>query len=119
MRPRRGQGPAPPAGGCGAVPPGRRYSRPHGAPEGDPTAPVATRGVEMATITKDEIDARVAGRTVLTEFRRTIELYSDRTALRWIDDRDEWRSMTFREFGEYVARAATGLKSLGVGPGDR
>ena len=40
----------------------------------------------MATITKDEIDARVAGRTVLTEFRRTIELYSDRTALRWIDD---------------------------------
>jgi len=73
----------------------------------------------MATITKDEIDARVAGRTVLTEFRRTIELYSDRTALRWIDDRDEWRSMTFREFGEHVARAATGLKSLGVGPGDR
>ena len=49
----------------------------------------------MATITKDELDARVAGRTVLTEFRTTVEKFADQTALRWMDEREKWQSMTF------------------------
>src|SRR5690606_70610 len=72
----------------------------------------------MATLTKDDIDEMVTGRTILSELLQTLETCGDRTALRWMDG-DEWRSMTFTEVGEQAARAAAGFRALGVGRGDR
>lgn len=68
--------------------------------------------------TKEELDAGVQGRTVATDFLRTVERLGDQTALRWMDG-DTWKSMSFDELAENVAKAAAGLKELGIGPGDR
>jgi hypothetical protein len=46
--------------------------------------------------TSEEIDARVAGRTVAKEFLDTIDRHSERTALRWLVG-DEWKSLTYAE----------------------
>ena len=42
----------------------------------------------------------------------------DGPALRWRDG-EEWRTSTWSEHGDRVARAAAGLRALGVGAGDR
>jgi long-chain acyl-CoA synthetase len=68
--------------------------------------------------TREEIDARVAGRTVAKEFLVTIDQHSDRTALRWLVG-DEWKSLTYGEVADKVARAAAALSEMGVGKGDR
>jgi long-chain acyl-CoA synthetase len=73
----------------------------------------------MATTELDEINAAVEGRTVATEFLATVAADGSRTALRWMVGDGEWGSLTFDELADRVARAATGLRSLGVGPGDR
>jgi len=73
----------------------------------------------MSELTKDQIDEMVAGRTAVTEFLTTLQNHGDRTALRWMAGPDDWASMTFVEMGEAAARAAAGLRGLGVGRGDR
>jgi long-chain acyl-CoA synthetase len=73
----------------------------------------------MATLTKDQIDEMVAGRTVAGEFLTTLGAHSGRTALRWMTPEGEWTSMTFGDMADRAARAAAGLRGLGVGPGDR
>ena len=73
----------------------------------------------MATLTNDEIATMVEGRTVLTEFLATLEAHSARVALRWQQPDESWGSLTFAEVGDRVARAAAGLRDLGVGKGDR
>jgi long-chain acyl-CoA synthetase len=71
------------------------------------------------TPTKDDIDRAVEGRTVAREFLTTVAAHGPRTALRWMAGEDEWSSLTFDEVAERVAQAAAGLRSLGVGHGDR
>lgn len=73
----------------------------------------------MSTLTKEQIDEMVAGRTAVTEFLKTLEAHADRTALRWMSGEDAWDSMTFAEMADKAARAAAGLRGLGVAKGDR
>ncbi len=64
-----------------------------------------------------EIDAVVQGRTVtslLVDARRD---FADQTALRSFGD--DTTVVTYRDLADRVARFATGLRSIGVGPGDR
>ena len=73
----------------------------------------------MTTLTKDQIDEMVAGRTVASEFLTTLAAHADRTALRWMTGESTWDSMTFEQMADRAARAAAGLRELGVVPGDR
>lgn len=73
----------------------------------------------MGSVTEADIDRMVEGTTVAREFVDTVAKYGDRTALRWMLPDGSLGSVTFAEFGERAARAAAGLRSLGVGPGDR
>ena len=73
----------------------------------------------MTTLTKDQIDEMVAGRTVASEFLTTLAAHADRTALRWMTGENTWDSMTFAQMADRAARAAAGLRELGVVPGDR
>ncbi|HSV38966.1 MAG TPA: AMP-dependent synthetase/ligase [Nocardioidaceae bacterium] len=57
--------------------------------------------------------------TVAEAFLGTVASSGSRTALRWRGAGDAWESMTFSQLGDRVSRVATGLKSLGVLPGDR
>ena len=70
-------------------------------------------------ITSEDLDRRVDGRTIATEFLGTVERLADHTALRWREDDETWGSLTFAELAERVATTAGGLEALGVGPGDR
>ncbi len=73
----------------------------------------------MSELTKDQIDEMVAGRTAVTEFLTTLQNHGERTALRWMSGADQWASMTFAEMADSAARAAAGLRGLGVERGDR
>ena len=73
----------------------------------------------MGSVTKADIDQLVADRTVAREFVDTVAKYGDRTAIRWMQPDGSLGSVTFAEFGDKAARAAAGLISLGVQPGDR
>jgi len=72
----------------------------------------------MSTLTKADVDQMVEGRTVATEFLKTVALNGSKTALRW-QGVDGFETMTFDELADKAARAANGLRQLGVGPGDR
>jgi long-chain acyl-CoA synthetase len=69
-------------------------------------------------VTKEKIDAAIEGQTVPSLFLGTVREHPDQVALRWKDG-DAWRAMTFGQYGEQVARAMEGLRSLGVSRGDR
>jgi long-chain acyl-CoA synthetase len=66
-----------------------------------------------------EIDAEVAGQTVASRFVDAVRQRPDAVALREKDGTGAWREVTWREWGERSARAAAGLRDLGVGRGDR
>ena len=66
----------------------------------------------------DEIQAAAAGRTLPSAFLDTVAAESSRVALRWQDGAG-WRSWTFAEYADRVARATAGFLALGVQPGDR
>ncbi len=67
----------------------------------------------MSTITD-----RIAGKTIARTFLETVEANGDALALR-ARDGDGWEEWTFATYADKVARAAAGLRDLGVGPGDR
>lgn len=73
----------------------------------------------MATLTNDDITTLVEGRTVLTEFLATLAANGGRTAVRWQAADGTWEALSFDELADNVARAAAGLRELGVSPGDR
>ncbi|HEX2851126.1 MAG TPA: AMP-binding protein [Acidimicrobiales bacterium] len=66
-----------------------------------------------------DIDHAVEGKTIASEFATTVGTYGDRVALRWRAGDGTWQQWTWREYGELAARAAAGLRALGVGRGDR
>ena len=70
-------------------------------------------------ITKADLDQRVEGQTVCSRFLDTVAAHGDLVALRAKEDDGGWRSWTYHEYADRVSRAAAGLASLGVGPGDR
>ncbi len=73
----------------------------------------------MAELTGADIDGLVEGRTVAREFLATLAAHADQAALRWQVGDGEWDTMTYAQLADRAARAATGLRELGVGPGDR
>ena len=73
----------------------------------------------IADVTAADIDALAEGRTVAGEFLHTVAGHGSRTALRWMDLAGEWQSLSFDGLAAKVAVTAAGLRSVGVGPGDR
>jgi len=73
---------------------------------------------QAMTATSAEIDARAAGRTVLSMFLETIAAKPDQVALRWRDG-EGWGQLTWAQYADQAARLATGLERSGVGAGDR
>jgi long-chain acyl-CoA synthetase len=74
------------------------------------------------TVMTADIDARAAGRTVLSTFLETLGRRGDRVALRWRardGEGDGWGELTWAEYADQAARIAGGLTAAGVGPGDR
>jgi long-subunit acyl-CoA synthetase (AMP-forming) len=63
------------------------------------------------------IDAVVAGLTICDLLARNADEQGDRPAISWKDG-GAWRTLTWRQYRERVARVAMGLRSLGVGRGD-
>ncbi|MEO5837959.1 MAG: AMP-dependent synthetase/ligase [Acidimicrobiales bacterium] len=72
----------------------------------------------MSFLTSDELAAKVAGQTVASAFVGAVQRFGTATALRWKDG-EQWRSLDWVGYADRVARVAGGLRSLGVGPGDR
>jgi long-chain acyl-CoA synthetase len=70
-------------------------------------------------ITKADLDQRVVGQTVGSRFLDTVAAHGDLVALRAREEGGGWRSWTYDEYADRVSRAAAGLASLGVEPGDR
>jgi long-chain acyl-CoA synthetase len=68
-----------------------------------------------------DIDAVVAGRTVPSLFIETVTSRPDAVALRWRPPGGETAtaSLTWSEYAARACRVASGLKELGVQPGDR
>jgi long-chain acyl-CoA synthetase len=68
--------------------------------------------------TKDELDRKVEGQTIASRWLETLAVHPDNVAVR-ARDGDRWVEWTYADVGDRVARAAAGLRTLGVGPGDR
>jgi long-subunit acyl-CoA synthetase (AMP-forming) len=68
--------------------------------------------------TKDELDRKVEGQTIASRWLQTVAAHPDNVALR-AKDGDRWVEWTYSEVADRVARAAAGLRTLEVEPGDR
>jgi long-chain acyl-CoA synthetase len=75
-------------------------------------------GGDVSLSTSDEVAAAVAGQTVPSAFVDAVRRFGSATALRWKEG-DQWRSLDWAQYGDRVARAAAGLRALGVEPRDR
>jgi long-chain acyl-CoA synthetase len=74
----------------------------------------------MGSVSAD-IDAVVAGQTVLSVFLETASARPDAVALRWRPPGADTAtaSLTWAEYADKACRVAAGLTDLGVRPGDR
>jgi long-chain acyl-CoA synthetase len=79
---------------------------------------VSSTHAQAGTITGEELDRKVEGQTIASRWLDTTATLADRVALRSRDG-DGWADVTYGQYRDRVARAAAGLRSLGVGPGDR
>ena len=73
----------------------------------------------MAVVTKQELDKAVKGKTVVTEFRNTVEAGPSDVALRWKNAAGEFEEWTYGDYADKACRIAAGLAGLGVKKGDR
>ncbi len=74
---------------------------------------------DMLEITRAELDAAVAGQTIISRFLDSVAAHPTQVALREKQADDSYREWTYAEHKELVAAAAAHLRSKGVGPGDR
>ncbi len=77
---------------------------------------VATAGMSPAEVSAS-IHAEIAGMTLCDVLARNAERFADRPALSWKEG-GAWTTLSWSQYRAAVQRAATGLKALGVGPGD-
>jgi long-chain acyl-CoA synthetase len=66
---------------------------------------------------REQIDAAIAGQTICTLFQDATARFAELDALKWKVG-DEWRSATWREYGDRVKDFAKGLITLGLAPGE-
>jgi long-chain acyl-CoA synthetase len=78
---------------------------------------VQTAGQDSHDIAK-LLDSKVDGQTVASRWLATVTAHPDLVALR-SKDGDAWVELTYADMADRVARTATGLRALGVEPGDR
>ncbi|HWH31853.1 MAG TPA: long-chain fatty acid--CoA ligase [Egibacteraceae bacterium] len=74
--------------------------------------------IDEVLVERASIDEEIHGKTLLDLFERNAREHGDRPALNWMDAQGQWQSATWREYRERAVRAAMGLRSLGVDPGD-
>ena len=79
---------------------------------------VDTQGNAGAAWAAAPIDRWAPGQTIADRFLDTAATHPDRVALR-ARRGDGWTELTYRDLAERVGRAAAGLLSLGLEPGDR
>jgi long-chain acyl-CoA synthetase len=72
---------------------------------------------EDVAAARSEIEAEIAGSTLLTAFAATAAEAPDAEAHRWQAD-GEWRSLTYRQLYDQVRDAALGLVATGLRPGE-
>ncbi len=72
---------------------------------------------EDVAAARAEIEAEIAGSTLLTEFAETVAQAPDVVAHQW-QAGDEWRSLTYRQLHDHVKDAALGLTAAGLRPGE-
>src|SRR6202165_3531441 len=65
---------------------------------------------------RTDIDRAVSGKTVCTLFADAVAKWGERPALRWKENGD-WRTITWKGYGDEVAATTLALRSLGFGPG--
>ena len=71
----------------------------------------------VMTSSQDLLD-RIDGQNLNTRFLANLERNADVEVLRWKGSDGEWQSATLAQVAEDTARLVTGLRGLGVGPGD-
>ncbi len=69
------------------------------------------------TTSQDLLD-RIEGQNLNTRFLANLERNADVEVLRWKDADGAWQGQTLADLAADTARAVTGLRGLGVGPGD-
>ena len=69
--------------------------------------------------TAAEIDSRIAGQTIPTQFMSLLARESGGTLVRSMDDAGGWDSYSIGDVADLTARAAAGLLGHGVQPGER
>ena len=72
---------------------------------------------EDVAAARAEIEAEIAGSTLLTVFAETVAQVPDVVAHRWQAD-GEWHSMTYRQLRDHTRDAALGLVAAGLRPGE-
>ena len=73
--------------------------------------------LDTSTVAR-KLDDAVAGQTFASRWLDTVAAHGGQVALRERDG-ERWRELTYADVAARVARAATGLRALGVEPGDR
>ena len=68
--------------------------------------------------TTADLATAVHDKTVASSFVEAVDRFGARTALRWKQG-DDWRTMSWTDYGDRVSRVAAGLRERGVKPGDR
>ena len=77
---------------------------------------MATEGV--SPISRDDVNAAVAGLTIPQAFAATVRARGDATALRWKTD-EGWGEWSWNDYADRACRLAAGFKGLGLGKGGR
>ena len=72
---------------------------------------------EDVAAARSEIEAEIAGSTLLTEFAETVAQAPDVVAHRWQAD-GEWHSLTYRQLHDHITDASLGLVATGLRPGE-
>jgi long-chain acyl-CoA synthetase len=67
---------------------------------------------------RGEIEAEIAGSTLLTVLAQTVAANPDYPAHQWQDAGGEWRSLSYGEVRDQVKHASLGLAAAGLRPGD-
>jgi long-chain acyl-CoA synthetase len=72
------------------------------------------------TVAKEraEIEAEIAGGTLLTAYEQTVSAHPDTVSHRWKDDAGQWHELTYAQVREQVRLLALGLVAHGVRKGD-